>query len=457
MPAAFVVLAALPLTANGKVDRARPAGARTRAAGRRRRRYAAPRDALERSRRRASGARCSGVERVGVHDNFFDLGGHSLLLVRRCTRRLRERAAAASSPLVDLFQLPDRRARSPRHLASGAAAEAPPARRRRSARRARPARRRAAPARAARRRRDASEPTSDATRDGDRHRRHGRPLPRRRRRRASSGATCATASSRSAVFTDEELRGGGRRRRGCSRDPALRAGAAACSTASTCSTPPSSASRPREAELIDPQHRLFLECAWEALEDAGYDPARYPGAIGVFAGAGVNTYLLRNVLADPELLRAGRRPARRCSATTRTSSPPASPTSSNLRGPSLTVQTACSTSLVAVHLACQSLLSGECDMALAGGVSIALPQRAGYLYQEGGIALARRPLPRLRRRGAAAPSAATAPASWCSSGSPTRSPTATRIHAVIRGSAINNDGAAQGRLHRAERRRPGAR
>jgi amino acid adenylation domain-containing protein len=148
--------------------------------------------------------------------------------------------------------------------------------------------------------------------------------------------------------------------------------------------------RDREAALTDPQHRVFLECAWEALEDAGYDPAAYRGAIGVFAGCSMNTYFLNNVCRDrkaiedftgtfqlgdyPVLVGAGRE-----FLATRVSY------KLDLRGPSLTVQTACSTSLVAVAQACQSLLMYQADMALAGGASISFPQHRGYLHQEGGM------------------------------------------------------------------------
>jgi amino acid adenylation domain-containing protein len=146
----------------------------------------------------------------------------------------------------------------------------------------------------------------------------------------------------------------------------------------------------REAELTDPQHRVFLECCWEALEDAGYDPARYPGSIGVLAGCSINTYFLRNVLRDraladrftsdyqvgsyPELLGAGHdflatRVAYKL----------------NLRGPATTVQSACSTSLNAVAQACATLLLGQADMMLAGAVSITFPQRRGYTHQAGGM------------------------------------------------------------------------
>ena len=152
---------------------------------------------------------------------------------------------------------------------------------------------------------------------------------------------------------------------------------------------------PREAELLDPQQRLLLECAWESLENAGYNPLTYGGAIAIYAGASMNTYLLNQVYPnrdrlDPheslEVLTLGSLGGFNLTVandkdylTTRVSY------KLNLRGPSVNVQTACSTSLVAVHMACQSLLAGECDMALAGGVSVHTPQRAGHLFQEGMI------------------------------------------------------------------------
>jgi acyl transferase domain-containing protein/acyl carrier protein len=138
----------------------------------------------------------------------------------------------------------------------------------------------------------------------------------------------------------------------------------------------------READFMDPQHRVLLETAWQALENAGYDSQRYRGAIGVFGGSNISTYAL-NVLSDRKIseqlndLEAAIA-FDRDSLTTRVSY------KLNLRGPSFAVQTFCSTSLVAVHLACQSLYSGECDMALAGGVSIRVPQKIGYRFEAGG-------------------------------------------------------------------------
>jgi acyl transferase domain-containing protein len=140
---------------------------------------------------------------------------------------------------------------------------------------------------------------------------------------------------------------------------------------------------PREATITDPQHRLFLECAWEALEAAGYDSERYEGRIGVYAGTSMSAYL-QHIDADPQL-RHGTNFFQNTIGNDKDHLPTRVSYKLNLRGPSIDIQTACSTSLVAVHLACQSLFAGECEMALAGGVSVKSSQKRGYLYQEGGI------------------------------------------------------------------------
>ena len=143
--------------------------------------------------------------------------------------------------------------------------------------------------------------------------------------------------------------------------------------------------RPREAQVMDPQHRHFLECSWEALEHAGYDPYRFDGMVGVFGGSGHNIYFPYNVLTNQSLVDSEGYFLLRHTGndkdflTTRVSY------SFNLKGPSVNVQTACSTSLVAIHMAAQSLNQGECDMALAGGVTIELPHRQGYVHQENEI------------------------------------------------------------------------
>lgn len=150
---------------------------------------------------------------------------------------------------------------------------------------------------------------------------------------------------------------------------------------------------PREAEILDVQHRLFLECAWQALEQAGYIDSSDQTSIGIYAGVGLSSYLLQNIY--PHLQTAGGSPTTGGSQTAdlyqimlgndKDYLPTRVAYKLNLQGPALAVQTACSTSLVAIHLACQSLLSGECDMTMAGGVTVSLPQESGYLYQEGMI------------------------------------------------------------------------
>lgn len=141
---------------------------------------------------------------------------------------------------------------------------------------------------------------------------------------------------------------------------------------------------PREAEIMDPQHRVFLECASDALENAGYDPERYSGKIGVYAGASLSTYLFNALMSLNGLESLGALQHvvignGLWSLATRASY------KLNLKGPSVSIQTACSTSLAAVHIACQSLFDHECDIALAGGASITVANKEGYLYQEGGI------------------------------------------------------------------------
>ncbi|NET89191.1 MAG: polyketide synthase, partial [Kamptonema sp. SIO1D9] len=141
---------------------------------------------------------------------------------------------------------------------------------------------------------------------------------------------------------------------------------------------------PHEAEVTDPQHRLFLEYAWEALESAGYNSETYDGRIGVYAGAGLNAYLLQNLSSNRQLSGAAEVYQLQI-GNDKDFVPTRVSFKLNLTGPSVNVNTACSTSLVAVQMACQSLLNYQCDMVLAGGVSVRVPQKAGYLYEEGMI------------------------------------------------------------------------
>ncbi|WP_051736367.1 type I polyketide synthase [Amycolatopsis rifamycinica] len=197
----------------------------------------------------------------------------------------------------------------------------------------------------------------------------------------------------------------------------------------------------QQAEISDPQQRLFVECVWHALEDTGHDPARFDGAVGVYAGCFANKYLPLNLLANARFRRSlaafsarpfndkdflATRAAYLC----------------NLRGPAMTVQTACSTSLVAIHLACQALLGHECDMALAGAVALPIPLIGGYPQVAGGIFASDghcRPFD--------AAAGGTIPGYGVTVVALRRLSDALadgdHIRAVIRGTAVNNDGSAK--------------
>ena len=218
---------------------------------------------------------------------------------------------------------------------------------------------------------------------------------------------------------------------------------------------------PQAARTTDPQHRLFLQCAWQALEDAGCDPAAFDGSIGVYGSSSASGYLMYNLLshrnlntiigqgANIDLISLSFQNDKDFLAT-RVSH------QFDLRGPSIAVQTACSSSLVAVHLACQSLLNGECDIALAGGVSIRIPHNVGYWYEPGSIVSA---------AGHCRPFDVRADGTVFGSGlavvvlKPLQAAIddGDHIHAVIRGSAVNNDGAMKIGLRRTEPRRAGRR
>ena len=197
---------------------------------------------------------------------------------------------------------------------------------------------------------------------------------------------------------------------------------------------------PREAAVMDPAHRLFLEVAWEAMEHAGHTALPHEGMVGVFAGSGAPYYLMDHVRRDRSLMRSmGEFLVRHTNNDMNFLAPRVS-YQMDLRGPSVNVQTACSTALVAVHMACESIRLGDCDLAIAGGSTVLIPDRQGYMYQEGEI---------LSPDGHCRPFDAKSAGTVFGSGSGCvvlRSLSAAlddgdTIHAVVKGSAVNNDGA----------------
>nr|BBH88040.1 hypothetical protein KTC_27910 [Thermosporothrix sp. COM3] len=199
-----------------------------------------------------------------------------------------------------------------------------------------------------------------------------------------------------------------------------------------------------EAALLDPQHRLFLQCSWHALEDAAHLPEHFQGAVGVFAGSSLSAYLHKNLHerfdpythANPaEMLQVsiGNEPDYLATQVSY---------KLDLKGPAISVQTACSTSLVAVHLACQSLLLHECDLALAGGATLRVPQKQGYFTLEDGPFS-----PDGHCRTFDAEAAGTLFSQGVGVVALRRLTDALadgdHIYAIIRGTAINNDGAGK--------------
>ncbi len=347
VPATFTLLGELPLTPNRKVDRkALPAPDR----GEGEATFVAPETDLEREIATVW-QEVLGLDRVGAHDNFFEVGGHSLLLVRLHARL--QAALKVDLSLMDLFSHPNVHAQA-EHIRSretGARRSAFPARR------------------------------SPAPASG---------------RIAIVGMAGRFPGARDLEGFWRNLREGVESVSFFSEEELLRSGVPTELLRNPSYVPARAVVEdedlfdaaffeipPRQAELMDPQLRFFLETSWHALESAGIDPGRFPGAIGIYGGVTASSYLLSNLLAHPGLLQeigAGQLllGTDRDFLTTQVSY------KLGLRGPSIDVQTACSTSLVATHLACQALLTGDCVVALAGGVSIKVPQRAGYVYQESG-------------------------------------------------------------------------
>ncbi|MEY4550543.1 MAG: hypothetical protein RL685_6738, partial [Pseudomonadota bacterium] len=359
----------LPLDPSGGIDRVRLAALATAGAAPA---TALPASALE-SQIAAIWREILNVERVNPDDNFFELGGHSLLLVQaheRLSRSGLTRGGAALT-LVDLFKYPTVQALA-RFLGEGKPRETAAARG-------------ALRAQARRQRHDSPSDTVAIVGMACRF----------------PGATdldtfwqnLALGRESIATLSLEELLAAGVDRALATHPDYVRASPRLDDI--TGFDADFFGYGAREAELMDPQHRLLLECAWEAFEVAGHDPLVHDGPVGVYVGAALNTYLVNHLLPN----RATLDPSDDLSVLTLDSMggfqlmvaadkdylPTRISYKLNLTGPSINVQTACSTGLVAIHLACQAILAGECDAALAGGASIQAPDATGHLYREGMI------------------------------------------------------------------------
>ena len=398
-PEAIVAVEQLPLTASGKIDRIslskRPID------DQRLESHASPQTRFEK-KIAAIWKEVLGRATVGIHDNFFDLGGHSLLLTQVHARL--QKLLHARLPMVKLFEHPTVAA-----LAAYLEAEE----------------RHSPSAHGATRRSESvkNRTCTDIAIIGMACRFPGAPSVSHFWHNLTRGIGSITALS------DEDL---SRLPQEIVNDPSFVNATGLLQNIDLFDAAFFNLN-PAEATATDPQQRLMLECAWEALESAGYNPQGQK--VGVFAGAGESLYrdLLRG---DAGLLRS----LGELQLTISTGKDHVAPRVSyllDLRGPSVPVNTACSTSLVAVHLACQSLMNGECEMALAGGVS--LSSQTGYLFEENGILSpdglcrafdqnARGTVP-----GSGAAVALLKPLDQAVTDG-------DRIHAVIKGSAINNDG-----------------
>ncbi len=425
VPAAFVILDALPLSPMGKVDRKalpKPGGKRPDLE----QAYVAPTSALEKA---LAGLWCDTLEldAVGIHDRFFELGGTSLQAVRfvaRLSDELGERI-----PIVAFFEAPTVAA-----IARVLTRDYPELIRRRFGGAAAPGARQGS----IRAQRLASSPAS----------RDERPAF------AVVGLAGRFAGARNVAEFWANLANGREATRPVTAEDLVRQNLdpkllddpdyvrlcfhleeAECFDAAFFGM------TPREVELMDPQQRIFLETAYAALEDAGYDATRFDGKIGVFGGVGRNPYLYDNIARRPDFadrliehhLQIGNErdfPATHVAYKL------------NLRGPAINVQTACSTSGVALHLACQSLRAGDSDMALVGGAKVLVPTHAGYLYVDGG-ALA----PDGHVRAFDASAGGMVRGSGCGMIVVKRLEDALRdrdrIRAVVRATAVNNDGNAK--------------
>ncbi|UCH95068.1 MAG: amino acid adenylation domain-containing protein, partial [Candidatus Aminicenantes bacterium] len=422
VPAHFVSMEELPLTPNGKIDRKALLK-------------------IDAKSRLASSSRCipptnqyenkireiwmqlldRNKEQVGIHDNFFDLGGHSLMLIKLKSKL--EKTFNHEVGIIELFNYPTI-ADQARLIQKNTKIED----------------------------KNMILPEEDReAKDMKRIETDSYPVKKDSRHIAVIGISLRVPGAKNigefwrnleegvesiSFFKEEELEGSEAHRLIQGHLKLVSAGGVLGEV--DCFDADFFGITPGEAEIMDPQHRLFLEHAWRGLEDAGYVGETFPGLIGIYAGVGWNIYLLNNALANPGIIKQ-RGEFQTMIGNDKDFFATRVSYKLNLRGPAVTVQSACSTSLAAVHLARQGLLSGECDMALAGGAAVKVPERTGYFHAEGG---------HLSPDGHCRPFDAKARGTVFGNGIGIvvlkRLPEAVKdndhIYAVIKGSALNNDG-----------------
>ncbi|MFH1937869.1 MAG: beta-ketoacyl synthase N-terminal-like domain-containing protein, partial [Bacteroidota bacterium] len=399
VPASFTVLDKMPLTPNSKIDRkALPTPEPLRI----HKNFIKPQTTLEKQISEVW-QEVLQLEKVGIHDNFFDLGGHSLLLVQVQSRL--QGLLEEPLPVVKLFQYPTVQSLAA-HITHNEPKEMA----------------------------DMVIKAHDDSRDIAIIGMAGRFPGAQDIEILWNNLRNGLESIR--FFSDEELLESGVDKTLLNNPDYVKAGGML--EGAELFDALFFGYTPKEAEILDPQQRLFLEIAWAGIEHAGYDVERIHVPVGVFAGLGMNTYFIHNLLPNRTLLEAlgGYELALSVDKdfiSTRIAY------KLNLKGPALTIQTACSTSLVSVHIACQSLLNNECEMALAGGISVSFPQKQGYLYQEGMIAS---PDGHCRAFDATAKGTVSGAGGGVVVLKPLSRALADgdTIHGVIKGTAVNNDG-----------------
>jgi amino acid adenylation domain-containing protein len=411
VPSSFVMLEAFPLTPNGKIDRRAlpaPEGIRPPLEAT----YVGPQTDAEQLIAELW-QKLLHLDKIGIHDNFFDIGGHSLLMVQIQTQ-LQERFGQKLA-MVDLFQYPTIHALA-QYLTSKSSPQTTNQNKRAKNRRLR----------------QTSNKTSNEIAI----------IGMSGRFPGANDIDTFWHNLREGVesisfFSDEELLSSGIEAATLNKPNYIKA-SAILSDIELFDAAFFDIS-PKEAEIMEPQHRFFLECAYEALENAGYKAGTTDYSIGVYAGLHQNSYLLNNLYPNRAWLAESVGDYQAMIGNTNDFLPSRVSYKLNLTGPSINIQTACSTSLVAVHEACQSLLDGECDIALAGGVSIRVPQKAGYFYQEGMISS-----PDGHCRAFDAKAQGTVDGDGVGIVVLKRLEAAMAdgdcIHAIIKGSAVNNDG-----------------